>query len=174
MSTSKAAQPEERFVILLRHGIAEEPSEGKKDEDRSLTPEGHARMKQIARGLERTLPRAQVIYTSPLLRAMQTSLWVSKGYRSRAAIVTSDALAPGATSKEFLALISGITHRRVIIVGHEPNLTDNLRALTGIQESQGVELKKGGCYGVRILDDGRGVLEWLLPPRILRKLGEIE
>ena len=114
MLTSKAAPPEERFVILLRHGIAEDPTEGKKDEDRSLTPEGHARMKQIARGLERTLPRAQVIYTSPLLRAMQTALWVSKGYRSRAAIVTTDALAPAASSKDFLALVNGsITVRNV-------------------------------------------------------------
>ena len=174
MSTSQPAPPEERFVILLRHGIAEDPTPEKKDEDRSLTAEGHARMKQIARGLERSMPRVQIIYTSPLLRAMQTALWVSKGYRSRAAIQTSDALAPGATQKQFLELVRSITARRVIIVGHEPNLTDNLIALTQIQESQGVELKKGGCYGVRILENGQGVLEWLLPPRILRKLGELE
>jgi len=172
MSTSKAALPEERFVILLRHGIAEEPTPEKKDEDRSLTAEGHARMKQIARGLESALPKAQAIYTSPLLRAMQTALWVSKGYRSRVSITTTDALAPGATKKQFLALIKTITARRVIIIGHEPNLTDSLRALTGLTEAQGVELKKGGCYGVRVFADGRGVLEWVLPPRILRKLGE--
>ena len=41
----------DRFVVLLRHGIAEEKSEGKTDSDRSLTSEGHARMKQIAKGL---------------------------------------------------------------------------------------------------------------------------
>jgi phosphohistidine phosphatase len=172
MSSSNPAPPEERFVILLRHGIAEEASAEKKDEDRALTVEGHARMKQIARGLESALPRAQAIYTSPLLRAMQTALWVAKGYRSRATIHTTDALAPGATRKQFLALIRSIQERRVIVVGHEPGLTDGLRALTGLQESHGVELKKGGCYGVRILPDGTGVLEWLLPPRILRKLGE--
>jgi len=40
-----------------------------KDEDRSLTAEGHARMKQIARGLEQALPKANAIYSSPLLRA---------------------------------------------------------------------------------------------------------
>ena len=178
MSTSKkraaAPPPEkpERFIVLLRHGIAEEATPEKKDEDRSLTAEGHARMKLIARGLERTLPRVEAIYSSPLLRAVQTSLWVSKAYRSRVNINTVDALVPDASAKQFRALVDGIQERRAIIVGHEPNLTDNLRALTGIKESDAIELKKGGCYGIRLNPDGTAVLEWLLPPRILRKLGE--
>jgi len=175
MSTSKkapAAPRPERFIVLLRHGIAEEPSAEKKDEDRGLTAEGHARMKQVARGLEAALPKVQAIYSSPLLRAVQTSLWVSKAYRSRVNINTNDALAPAGTVKQFLALIKSIGERRAIIVGHEPNLTANLRALCGIDESESVELKKGGCYGVRLTADGKAMLEWLLPPRILRKLGE--
>jgi phosphohistidine phosphatase len=176
MSTSKAAPAEtpavrDRFFILFRHGIAEDPSPEKKDEDRGLTAEGHARMKQIARGLERALPKVNAIYTSPLLRAVQTSLWVSKAYRSRVPVKTTDALAPGASRKELLALIASIEDRRVILVGHEPTLSDHLRALVGLGKSQSVELKKGGCYGVRVHGDGTAVLEWMLPPRLLRKLG---
>ncbi len=170
MSTSKkaAAPPPERFVVLLRHGIAEDATEGKKDEDRGLTAEGHSRMKRIARGLERALPKAQAIYSSPLLRAVQTALWVSKAYGSRANVTTTDALAPGATPKQFLALVKAIKERRSVIIGHEPTLTAGLTALTGIE---GTELKKGGCYGVRLLPDGKALLEWMLPPRLLRKLG---
>ncbi len=179
MSTSKkaatkrkapAAPPaEERFVVLLRHGIAEDPSPDKKDEDRGLTAEGHTRMKEIARGLERALPKAQVIYSSPLLRAVQTALWVSKGYKSRVNINTSDALAPGATTKQFMELLRSIEERRVIFVGHEPALSTNMAALVGIERAN-VELKKGGCYGVRIAPDGTATLEWLLSPRVLRKI----
>jgi phosphohistidine phosphatase SixA len=139
-----------------------------KDEDRGLTAEGHARMKLIARGLERALPKVQAIYTSPLLRSVQTALWVAKAYRSRAKVNTVDALAPGATPKRFLGLIDSIGERRAIVIGHEPGLSENLDALIGIQ---GVELKKGGCYGIRLLADGKAVLEWMLPPRILRKMG---
>ena len=170
MSTSKkaAAPLPERFIVLLRHGIAEDGGPDKKDEDRALTSEGHARMKQIARGLERALPKAQAIYSSPLLRAVQTALWVSKAYRSRAPVNTTDALALSATPKQFLALVKSIEERRAVIVGHEPVLTAGLRALTGIG---GVELKKGGAYGVRLLPDGTAVLDWVLPPRLLRKLG---
>jgi phosphohistidine phosphatase SixA len=161
--------PAERFVVLFRHGIAEEATADKKDEERGLTRDGHSRMKEIARGLERVLPKAQAIYTSPLLRAVQTALWVSKGYQSRVTINTTDALAPGASAKDFRALVDSIKERRVIIVGHEPNLTRALGALTGVDTAK-LELKKGGCYGVRMLADGSATFEWLLPPRVLRKL----
>lgn len=164
----------DRFIILLRHGIAEDKSASKSDEERSLTPEGHGRMKQVARGLERAFPKAQVIYSSPLLRAVQTALWVSKGYRSRVKVKTSDALAPGAKPKEFVDFIKSITDRRVIVVGHEPNLSESLTELLGIREGDHFELKKGGCYGVRLRPDGTSVFEWLLSPRILRKLGEAD
>lgn len=181
MSTSKKAaaprrkrqpapvpEPEERFLVLLRHGIAEEPSAGKKDEDRGLTAEGHARMKEIARGLEHVLPKAEVIYSSPLLRAVQTSLWVSKGYKSRVNIKTTDILAPGAPAKDFVAWVRSTAERRAIIVGHEPTLTAYMAALTGVDGAK-LELKKGGCYGVRLLSDGTATLEWLLAPRVLRR-----
>lgn len=171
MSTLKKKAPlPERFIVLLRHGIAEERTEEKKDEDRSLTAEGHARMKQIALGLERVLPKVQAVYSSPLLRAMQTALWVSKAYRARVEVTSVDALAPEATAKAFRAFVAKIEAPRAVLVGHEPSLTHNLRALLGLDANDAIELKKGGCYGIRIGEDGRAVLEWMLPPRILRKL----
>ncbi len=177
MATRNADDEEEgqrdRFVVLLRHGIAEERSEGKSDEERSLTSEGHARMKQIAKGLERALPKAQAIFSSPLLRATQTALWVSKGYRSRVKVNTADALRPGSSTTEFADFVAKIQERRVIIVGHEPNLSAAMTKLVGLS-GDAFELKKGGCYGVRLRGDGTAVLEWLLSPRILRKLGEGE
>lgn len=127
-------------------------------------------MKQISRGLEGILPKVQAIYSSPLLRAVQTALWVSKAYRSRVNITTKDALAPDATTREFMAFIESIEERRSVVVGHEPTLSAWLQALVGA--SAALELKKGGCYGVRLLPDGTAALEWLLPPRVLRKLGE--
>ncbi len=161
----------ERFLILLRHGIAEEASAGKADEERALTSEGHAEMKQIARGLEEAFPKALAIYSSPLLRATQTALWVSKGYRSRLKLHTVGALRPAATTAEFRDFIDGIQERRAIIVGHEPNLSTIVMQLIGLSTGR-VELQKGGCYGVRLRADGDAALEWLLSPRILRKLGE--
>jgi phosphohistidine phosphatase len=168
MSTSKKpAPPPERFLVFLRHGIAEEATPEKNDEDRGLTREGHTRTKEIARGLAELLPKVEAIYTSPLLRAVQTALWVSKAYRSRAQVLTVDALAPAAAKRQFRALLKTITATRAVIVGHEPSLSAGVSALVGIDVP---ELKKGGCYGVRLLADGTAELEWLLPPRVLRRL----
>ena len=172
VATKPPAPKPERFIVLLRHGIAEERSPDKRDEDRGLTAEGHARMKQVARGLEDALPKVQAIYSSPLLRAVQTALWVSKGYRSRVNVTTTEALSPGTPIKQFLEFVAGIDVRRAILIGHEPGLTAGLRALTGLETKSPLELKKGGCYGVRILPDGSAVVDWILTPRVLRKLGE--
>jgi phosphohistidine phosphatase len=171
-NAAKAAPSQERFLILLRHGIAEEPTAAKRDEDRSLTAEGHSKMKEISRGLAEALPKTDAIYCSPLLRCVQTALWVSKGYSSKANVTTTDALAPGSTPEQFLQLVATITARRVVIVGHEPNLTRALAAITGIADLRALELKKGACYGVRIGADGQATFEWLLTPRVLRKMGE--
>jgi phosphohistidine phosphatase len=177
MATKNVDDEEEgqrdHFLVLLRHGIAEDKSEAKPDEERSLTVEGHARMKQIAKGLERAFPKAQAIYSSPLLRSVQTALWVSKAYRSRIKVNTTNALIPGSSHAAFDEFMKSLKERRTIIVGHEPNLSDNVIALVGLPSGNGIELKKGGCYGVRVrADDGSASVEWLLSPRILRKLGE--
>lgn len=175
MATQKLSDEDEegqrdRFVVLLRHGIAEDPTADKRDEDRSLTSEGHARMKQIARGLERVFPKALAIYSSPLLRASQTALWIAKGYRSRVKVKATEALAPAATVAQVVDFLKGIEDRRAIVVGHEPNLSQAVMQLVGLAGNR-VELQKGGCYGVRLRRDG-AVLEWLLSPRILLKLSE--
>lgn len=161
------------MIVLLRHGIAEEPTAGKPDAERALTPEGHARMMKLASGLERAFPKAQVIYSSPLVRAMQTALWVSKAYRSRVKINQTDVLAPGATPEAFIELLRNVPERRIIAVGHEPVLTHDAVTLLGLTNARhGLELKKGACYALRLQGERDAVLEWMLSPRILRRLAE--
>jgi phosphohistidine phosphatase len=161
---------EDRFVIVLRHGIAEEKGGDKPDEERSLTAEGHAKMKQIARGLHAVFPKAQAVYSSPLVRAVQTALWVSKAYRSRIKVNTTEVLKPGASTKDFLDFIKDVPERRFIVVGHEPGLSSDFKALVGLDKNDPMELKKGGCYGARLRPDGSASFEWLLTPRVLRRL----
>jgi phosphohistidine phosphatase SixA len=63
----------ERFIILLRHGLAEERGDKKPDDLRELTGEGHRTMKKIGRGRVEIFPKAETIVTSPLRRALQTA-----------------------------------------------------------------------------------------------------
>jgi phosphohistidine phosphatase len=158
----------EKFIVLLRHGIAEPHGARADDDARLLTETGNRRMKQIGRGLARIFPKAEAIYSSPLIRCVETSEWVEKGYRSSIVVKTYDALKPGAGFDDFRALINSSEARRIICVGHEPNLSTAMLSLTKMSGEADIELRKGGCYGVRLLADGSAKLEWMLRPRILR------
>lgn len=168
--SASATARKERFVVLFRHGIAEPQDDGSKpDAERSLTKEGNDRMKEISRGLAALFPKADAIFTSPLVRAVQTALWISKGYGERITVRTTNALVPGASPAELREFLAQTKDRRIILVGHEPNLSTNCVDLTGL--SGRLELKKGGCYGIRIDGEGNASLEWMFPPKVLRRIG---
>ena len=162
-------EPNEKFIVLLRHGIAEPHGARADDDARVLTETGHRRMKQIGRGLARVFPKAEVIYASPLIRCVETAEWVEKGYGGSIVVKTYDALKPEGSADDFLALIRESANRRFICVGHESNLSKAMLALTKMHADGPVELKKGGCYGIRLFGDGSARLEWMLPPRALRR-----
>lgn len=158
----------EKFVVVLRHGIAE-PRGSAPEEMRPLTEEGHRRMRQIAEGLRVIFPKAEAIISSPLKRCVQTAEWVVKAWPKGLPLVTSDLLRPEADATSLRKLIDSTTVSRFIIVGHEPTLTAGTLAATNTQTESELELKKGGCYGLRITEEGKATLEWMLPPRVLRR-----
>ncbi|HUP66040.1 MAG TPA: phosphoglycerate mutase family protein [Thermoanaerobaculia bacterium] len=166
---STAPGEADRLLVFVRHGIAEEKSDAKPDEDRTLTKEGHLRMKQEARALAELFPEADVIYTSPLVRCVQTALWVSKGYRSRLEPVTTEALRPEASVEDFLTFLRETKENTPILIGHEPGLSTLLAHFVGASSAGTLELKKGGCAALRMMPGG-AKLELFLPPRVLRRL----
>lgn len=181
-ASSKSAKPERaakpaprkrvsRFVVLFRHGLAEEHSAEKADGDRSLTADGHAKTKRAARGMRDIFPDADTLFASPLLRAMQTALWLTKAYGDKLKIQVTDALLPSADPALLAELIASQDGRNIIVVGHEPHLSDSFAHLVGIKGSLRADLRKAGGIGIRLDESGRGTLEWMLAPRMLRKLG---
>jgi phosphohistidine phosphatase SixA len=162
-------ESQEKFIVLLRHGIAEPHGAREDDDARILTDTGNRRMKQIGRGLAKCFPKAEAIYSSPLIRCIETAEWVEKAYGSAVHMKTTDALKPGADVEAFRAFLNKVKARHIIFVGHEPNLSATMLAITGLHSDGTIELKKGGCYGLRLAVDGSAHLEWVLPPRVLRR-----
>src|SRR5205807_6049211 len=80
------------FIVLLRHGIAEDRSADKPDADRKLTDVGKRRMKRIAKTLARIFPEAEALYSSPLVRAVETSQAVEKAYGGEIGTETTELL----------------------------------------------------------------------------------
>lgn len=130
-------------LILLRHGIAEDRAAT--DADRALTPEGAEKIARVSRGIRSMLKAGAkiCIWTSPLRRALETAQIVS-GCLNINKIEQVDALATG---EDLKPLLSGWIAKKsadvLIVVGHQPYLTELAARLTGVP----LPFKKGAAAG---------------------------
>ncbi|HLI30618.1 MAG TPA: phosphohistidine phosphatase SixA [Terriglobia bacterium] len=174
----KRSSPEKYNLCLMRHGVAAERADREgplEDAKRPLTPEGKLKLKAIARGLEAIGVEFDWVVTSPLKRAVETGEVVAESIAAEAPRDHCEALAPGSGSaQEVIDFLSQRRDRtRVLLVGHEPDLSGLASELVGAGRSAQLAFKKGACCLISF--DGfpsqsPGQLSWWLTPRILRKL----
>jgi phosphohistidine phosphatase len=160
-------------IYILRHGIAAERGTAgyKKDSERPLTDEGEEKMHQIAAAMLAMELKFDLILSSSYERAART------------AQIVADALDEDVTFTKFLepegnplALIGQINDekpQRVLLVGHEPSLSQLIALLISGGTDAAVELKKGGICKMTAekLSFGQcATLNWLLTPKQLRAL----
>ena len=156
-------------LYVFRHGIAEDHGPDGSDASRRLTREGVEKTTEVVRGLAKLIDKPDVILTSPKVRAKHTAEIVGKAVDMKPE--TFEVLAHGPAA----AVVSALAKRKedsVIIVGHEPTLSEAIESLL-FGEARGViELKKAGCAALTVDPDARtGRLIWLATPKILRAAG---
>jgi phosphohistidine phosphatase len=160
-----------RLIYLLRHGIAVPPgTPGYEDDQRPLTPRGERRMKQVARGLRRLNPGLDRIITSPLPRARRTAEIVAKVLKCEAILEEADVLRAGRDAASIRDWIGTRSEPRLMIVGHDPWISELVGLLVGAPGSPLCALRKGGIAALRDHPDGGLILDWLARPRLLRRL----
>lgn len=173
MAIAPAPLPAPDQLLLLRHGIAEERREGLAEEARALTGRGQRRTAAVVAALAERGLRADRLLSSPLTRARQTAeLALAAGLAPSLAIEA--ALRPGSDACAalpgwFAALAPpGPLGRRLLLVGHEPDLGDLACRLLGARPGSVplrkaglavLELPAGAAAGARLL--------LLLSPRLL-------
>jgi phosphohistidine phosphatase len=161
-------------LYLIRHGVAAERGKDWPDDSkRPLTPEGIARLRKSARGLNEIGVSFDQIVASPLVRTRQTAEVFSEELKTKPPIVTSDSLAPAGSPALVIQEISKhVRKARVALVGHEPNLGELAAMLIGGRTP--LPFKKGGIARIdfdMLPPKGGGVLRWFLTPKVLRALG---
>jgi phosphohistidine phosphatase len=86
----------------------------------------------------------------------------------------SDALKPGGTAEALVKFLAQQpARRRVLCVGHEPDLSELATRLIGAGRSANLAFKKGGCclIGFEAFPPKEpGQLLWWLTPKIMRRL----
>ena len=163
-------------LFLMRHGIAEERigPYASNDAKRPLTAKGKKRTKQIAEGLQRLGLGFDWIVTSPLVRARETAEIVAATAPGSVPFDQCPALRPGGAFEEIMSFL-GETRRyhRVLLVGHEPDLSTLAARLIGAGPAASLMFKKGGCCLIhcdRHAAQSSGQLVWWLTPGLLRSL----
>lgn len=141
------------MIWLLRHGQAED---GSPDAERELTEKGERQARAVGIALAALDVSLDACLTSPKVRAAETARLACEPLDVEAR--HEPALAGGPFDAEQLAAGFG----DVLLVGHEPDFSMAVHAMTGAQ----VRLKKGGLAGV-----DRGELSVLLRPAELAAIG---
>jgi phosphohistidine phosphatase len=161
-------------LYLVRHAVAAERGPKYPDDRlRPLTPSGTKKFADSVPGLIELGVVIDFVLTSPLVRARDTAIILAAGLKPKPAVVEVDALAPGGRANAINDAIKTHMkkHRRIALVGHEPDLGELAARLLGARGN--VEFKKGG---ICLIDTdgatptGPGTLRWMMTPKALRAL----
>jgi phosphohistidine phosphatase len=148
---------------LLRHGEAE-PHDARPDDERELTDRGRDQARAAGAALAALKVEIHLAFTSPKVRARDTALLACEAVGVEPA--EHEPLAGGFDADEALTLMAAAgADQRVLIVGHEPDLSQVVYDVTGGR----IDMKKGGIAAVR-LDGSRGELIALLRPREIDRI----
>jgi phosphohistidine phosphatase len=158
-----------RQLWLLRHAEAE-PHGTRTDAQRRLTERGRLQAHAAGLAIERLRGDFDAVLYSPRVRARQTAELAAEGWseQQRALLSVHPPLGSGFDAAQALDALSAIAaDGRLLVVGHEPDLSRTVGELTGAR----ADVKKGGLAIVRL--DGvpahpaSGELVALLRPREL-------
>lgn len=161
-------------VYLIRHGIAADRGTYANDADRPLTEKGRSRTQAVAQRLVKLGCRVELLLSSPLVRAHQTTAILLKAGLAPTSEATDD-LAPGGSLQDWLSWLAAWQGAhpvsRLALVGHEPDLSHWAQQLVSGQDSDRWQLKKAGVIGIEVPAAeqaiGHSKLFWLTPPRLL-------
>lgn len=157
----------------MRHGKAGQHSSAANDDERTLTDAGVAALRAAAPLWQRLNLRPEVVISSPLPRALRTAELLVEGVGLPRPPIIDDRLSPGAGWGDLArAMAAHSESRRVMFVGHEPDLSSVIRLLTG---ASSVRMRKGGVACVEfygIPEPGTGELAWLLDPDLYEPVPE--
>ncbi len=137
-------------LVLVRHADAEPDMGGPLgDPGRALTMLGREQARDAARELAASLsPAVPQIWTSPLVRAVQTAEILAQLWPA-APVAVADALATGRPIQALLELVSDLPAiDAALLVGHDPTLSELAATLVGLPALP-LAFEKGAALALR-------------------------
>lgn len=141
------------ILYVMRHAEAVEASDMLKDEWRYLTEKGRAAAEKVSSAIARIGPKPRLTITSPLTRAVQTAEIAAQKACRKNAVSASELLLPGADTGALVTHLKSCKDAgRIMLVGHEPQLSALVASLLGREEGV-ISLNKGACVTLKYNPD---------------------
>jgi phosphohistidine phosphatase len=153
-------------LILVRHAEAEDRALGTPDPERSLVADGRRAARATGRALAAMKVAPQCIVTSPYPRARETAELIAQELR---APLAEDAVLLGVELDDLPDLTSRYGDD-LVLVGHDPDLSALVHALTGAR----ISFPKAGAAAIEPIGERRGELRWFLRPRALAMIAGVD
>ncbi len=154
----------------MRHGPAEDHADSGMDSDRALTASGRERVRSVAKLLLELGEEPLQVIASPLVRAVQTAeivaLTTKLSDREGTVEVRRELSPGGGGGRALVAALAAAGSKRVMLVGHEPDLSE----LTASLMSRGTprSFEKAMVVGIHVGPEGdHSRLRFVLDPRAL-------
>ncbi len=154
-------------LYFLRHAAA---LDGEDDARRPLSDTGRKQARKLARFLKRSGVVFDAAYTSPLVRARQTAEIVMDIVNESAPLQAkaTDALLNDIPVDEFDRWLAVLPEAGdVLLVGHEPSLSQRVRRMLGVQRAEALPLAKGALACLKTIDRRAAELRFLVTPKSL-------
>lgn len=158
-------------LYLIRHSIAEKISPDKKDFERELTSEGNKLLRTAVEYWKRIVPGLDLIISSPLTRASQTSEIIAELFNYSKEVIKDNHLANGAKTSDLIEILNSFNIENIACVGHQPDLSLHV---SNFISSIGCVLHFPPASICKIRFNGKaklskGELIYLIPPEIFVK-----
>jgi phosphohistidine phosphatase len=150
-------------ILLIRHGNAVEEAPGLGDAGRWLSAKGRKITRKVARWLGKSAKRRpSAIWTSQLVRSVQTAEILAAGVEYEGEVKPCAELSPGRDPGDLIKLLANEpADATLALVGHEPSLSLIAGALLGDIGFTG--FKKSAVMAL-VWADGKGELRFVLDP----------
>jgi len=167
-------------LYFLRHGLAAErdPQSFPDDSRRPLVAKGEERTRLCGEAMRALAVSLDRILSNPYPRAAQTAEIVAARLGLKKRLEFRDELTPGGDSQALVRYLKRIRPgpEHVLLVGHEPDLSQFMSHLISGGPAAALEMKKGGLAKLSIAAELRyarcATLAWLLTPKQLVLLAE--
>ena len=155
-------------LFVLRHAIAEDRADGA-DSQRALTDEGRRKLSKVLLQARRAGLSPDCILTSPYVRARQTAEAAAEAVEFEGPLLVTDKLVPFSNPLDLWEELRAYREaEQVLIVGHDPQLTELVCMLAGAPGGA-IPMKKAAMACFHLPGVGprpQGTLSWLLTARL--------